>query len=132
MNGTAGPYKISDYDRYTRVLSVAGTSNICDGTILIIVDDISPLTTWAGVLGTIAAVLGIIGLVASLFLSPSGFSRVVAMIVRLIAALGVEAWLRQAAILVPGDTLGLLFPVGGAVGGLIVPGVLGRPSMTNP
>ena len=93
LSGTAGPYKISDYDRYTRVLSVAGTSNSCDGTILIIVDDISPLTTWAGVLGAIAAVLGIIGLVASLFLSPSGSSRVVAMIVGLVAGLGVGAWL---------------------------------------
>jgi len=51
LSGTAGPYKISDYDRYTRVLSVAGTSTSCDGSILIIVDDVGPLSTLAGVLG---------------------------------------------------------------------------------
>jgi len=75
--GTAGPYRISDYDPYTRVLAVAGTSTSCDGSVLIIVDDVSPLTTWAGVLGTIAALLGVIGLLAGLTQVPSGNARVV-------------------------------------------------------
>jgi hypothetical protein len=131
-SGTAGPYKISDYDRYTRVLSVAGTSTNCDGTILIIVDDVNPLSTLAGVLGAIAAVLGIAGLVASMFLSPSGSSRVVAMIVGLLGGLGVGAVLQQEAILDPGNSLGLLLPVGGAVIGLFLPGVLRRPGVAAP
>jgi len=59
--GHAGPYRIADYSPYTRVLAVAGTSTSCDGSVLIIVDDVSPLTTWAGVLGLIAALLGLIG-----------------------------------------------------------------------
>jgi hypothetical protein len=54
---------------------------------LIIVDDVNPLSTLAGVLGAIAAVLGIAGLVASMFMSPSGSSRVVAMIVGLLGGL---------------------------------------------
>ncbi|TMD34325.1 MAG: hypothetical protein E6I89_16300, partial [Chloroflexi bacterium] len=33
--GTAGPYRISDYDPYTRVLAVAGTSTNCDGSVVI-------------------------------------------------------------------------------------------------
>src|SRR5690242_12049440 len=81
VSGAAGPYRIADYDRYTRVLAVAGTSNTCDGSVLIIVDDVAPLSTWAGILGVIAAVLGIIGLVATMFQFPSGSARVVGMVV---------------------------------------------------
>jgi apolipoprotein N-acyltransferase len=99
---------------------------------LIIVDDVSPLATLAGVLGVVAAVLGLVGLVASLFLSRTGFSRLVSMIVGLLAGLGVGAWLQQTAILDPGTSLGLLFPLGGAVIGLFVPGVLRRPSVAAP
>jgi hypothetical protein len=131
-SGTAGPYKISDYDRYTRVLSVAGTSTSCDGSILIIVDDVGPLATLAGVLGAIAAVLGIAGLVASLFLSGSGSSRVVAVIVGLLGGLGVGAVLQQAAILDPANLVGLLLPIGGAVIGLFLAGVLRRTSVAAP
>jgi hypothetical protein len=132
LTGTAGPYKISDYDPYTRVLSVSATSSSCSGSILVIVDDVSPLATLAGVLGVVAAVLGLVGLVASLFLTRTGFSRLVSMIVGLLAGLGVGAWLQQTAILDPGTSLGLLFPLGGAVIGLFVPGVLRRPSVAAP
>jgi hypothetical protein len=38
VSGAAGPYRIADYDRYTRVLAVAETSNTCDGNILIAVE----------------------------------------------------------------------------------------------
>jgi hypothetical protein len=44
-------YRIADYDPYTRVLAVAGTSSSCDGSVLIIIDDVNPFTTWAGILG---------------------------------------------------------------------------------
>src|SRR5258708_8829616 len=46
-SGDAGPYLIADYDRYTRVLSVAGASTTCDGSILVIVDDVAPPATSA-------------------------------------------------------------------------------------
>ena len=124
--GAAGPYRIADYDHYSRVLSVAGTSTSCDGGILIIVDDIAPLATWAGILGLIAAVLGLIGLIASLFLQPTGSARVVGMIVGFLAGLGVGLLFQETATLDPANTLGLAFPVAGAVIGLIVPGVFRR------
>jgi len=126
--GAAGPYRIADYDHYSRVLSVAGTSTSCDGTVLIIVDDVAPLATWAGILGLIATVLGLIGLIASLFLQPTGSSRVVGVIVGFIAGLGVGLLLQEAATLDPGNALGLAFPVAGAVIGLVVPGVFARRS----
>src|SRR5712691_3080033 len=125
-SGSAGPYRIADYDRYTRVLSVAGTSSTCDGSILIIVDDVAPLGTWAGILGLIALVLGLIGLVASSLQLPSGSARVVGMVVGLVAGLGLGLLLQQGAILDPANIFGLLLPAGGALLGLIVPGMLHR------
>jgi len=130
--GAAGPYRIADYDHYSRVLSVAGTSTSCDGAILIIVDDIAPLTTWAGILGLIATVLGLIGLIASLFLQPAGSSRVVGMIVGFLAGLGVGLLLQEAATLDPANPLGLAFPVAGAIVGLVVPGVFSRRRAAGP
>lgn len=132
LTGSAGPYKISDYDPYTRVLSVAGTSTSCDGSVLIIVDDVAPLATLAGVLGMIATLLGIAGLVASLFLPATGSSRFLAMVVGLLGGLGVGALLQQAAILDPGNLAGLLLPAGGAVVGLFVTGALRRPCVPAP
>jgi hypothetical protein len=125
-SGAAGPYRIADYDHYSRVLSVAGTSTSCDGAVLIIVDDVAPLATWAGILGLIATLLGLIGLIASLFLQPTGSSRVVGMIVGLLAGLGVGLLLQETATLDPANALGLAFAVAGAVIGLVVPGVFWR------
>lgn len=131
-SGTAGPYRIGDYDRYTRVLAVAGNSSTCSGDVLIIVDDVAPLSTWAGILGIIAAVLGVIGLVATMFQFPGGPARVVGIIVGLVGGLGIGLYLQEVAILDPGNFLGLLLPVGGAILGLIVPGVAYRGRIAPP
>ena len=130
-SGDAGPYLIADYDRYTRVLSVAGTSTTCDGSILVIVDDVAPLATWAGILGLIALLLGLIGLVAASLQFPSGSARVVGMVVGVVAGLGLGLLLQQGAILDPANIFGLLFPAGGALLGLIVPGMLHRPRVAG-
>ena len=132
VSGAAGPYRIADYDHYTRVLAVAGTSNTCDGNILIIVDDVAPLSTWAGILGVIAAVLGIIGLVATMFQFPSGSARVVGMVVGVVAGLGIGLLLQQDAILDPANFLGLLLPGGAAILGLILPGIAYRGPIAPP
>lgn len=130
--GSAGPYRISDYDRYTRVLSVGGTSTSCNGNVLVIVDDVAPLATWAGILGLIATVLGLIGLIASLFQFPSGSARIVSMVVGVVAGLGVGLLLQQTAILDPANIFGLLLPIGGAFVGLIVPGLAHRKVVGTP
>src|SRR5438477_12020275 len=122
--GHAGPYRIADYSPYTRVLAVAGTSTSCDGSVLIIVDDLSPLTTWAGVLGAIAALLGLIGLLAGLTQVPSGNARVVGIVVGVVGGFGIGLLLQQMAILDPANVLGLSLPGGGAVLGAILPGLL--------
>ncbi len=130
--GSAGPYRISDYDRYTRVLSVGGTSTSCDGNVLIVVDDVAPLATWAGILGLIATVLGLIGLIASLFQFPSGSARLVSMVVGVVAGLGLGLLLQEGAVLDPANVLGLLLPIGGGFMGLIVPGLAQRRVVVDP
>jgi hypothetical protein len=130
--GTAGPYRIADYHPYSRVLAVAGSSTTCDGSILIIVDDVSPLTTWAGVLGLIAALLGLIGLLATLRQVPTGSARVVGLVVGVVAGLGLGLLLQEMAILDPANALGLLFPGGGAVIGFLMPGLLRSQTMARP
>ena len=124
--GHAGPYRIADYSPYTRVLAVAGTSTSCDGSVLIIVDDVSPLTTWAGVLGLIAALLGLIGMLATLTQVPTGNTRIVGLVVGLVAGVGLGLLLQEMAILDPANALDLLFPGGGAVLGFLIPGILRR------
>jgi hypothetical protein len=131
-SGPAGPYRIADYDRYTRVLAVAGTSTTCEGAVLIVVDDVAPLATWAGVLGLIAGLLGLIGLVASMFLVPTGSSRVVGMILGLLGGLGAGVYLQQAAILDPANVLGLALPGVGVVLGLLLPGTLHERGASRP
>src|SRR6266545_3282028 len=131
-SGAAGPYRIADYYPYSRVLAVAGTSTSCDGSVLIIVDDVSPLTTWAGVLGLIAALLGLIGLLATLTQVPTGNIRIVGMVVGVVAGLGVGLLLQEMAILDPANPLGLLFPGGGAVLGFLVPGLLRSQTLPSP
>jgi hypothetical protein len=124
--GHAGPYRIADYSPYTRVLAVAGTSTSCDGSVLIIVDDVSPLTTWAGVLGLIAALLGLIGMLATLTQVPTGNTRIVGLVVGVVAGVGLGLLLQEMAILDPANALDLLFPGGGAVLGFLIPGILRR------
>lgn len=131
-SGSAGPYRISDYDRYSRVLSVGGTSSTCDGNVMIVVDDVAPLATWAGILGLVATVLGFIGLIASLFQFPSASARIVSMVVGVVAGLGLGLLVQQAALLDPGNVLGLLLPAGGAVIGLIATGLAYRRGMARP
>ena len=131
-NGSAGPYRISDYDRYTRVLSVGGTSTACNGSVMIVVDDVAPLATWAGIIGLIATVLGFIGLIASMFQFPGGSARIVSMVVGVVAGLGLGLLLQQTAILDPGNVFGLLLPIGGAFIGLMTSGLAFRRTMAVP
>ncbi|HEV2414189.1 MAG TPA: hypothetical protein VGX27_05230 [Candidatus Dormibacteraeota bacterium] len=131
-SGAAGPYRIADYDHYTRVLAVNGTSSTCNGNVLLVVDDVAPLSTWAGLLGLIAAVLGIIGLVATMFQLPSGSARVVGVIVGLVGGLGLGLFFQQVGILDPANVLGLLLPAGAALLGLILPGTASRGRVVIP
>jgi hypothetical protein len=61
-HGTAGPFAVSDYSKYTRVFAAGGQSDTCSGSVLIIVDDQSPLTNATGLVAVALLVVGSIGL----------------------------------------------------------------------
>jgi len=126
QSGTAGPYKVSDYDRYTRVLLLTGKSNSCDGSLLIIVDDVNPLATLAGVVGVIVGVLALLGMLATLSLAPTFSSRAVGVVLGLLAGLGLGEVLQQVDFLDPRSWLVIALPAVGVFIGAIVPGLLYR------
>ncbi len=66
-HGTAGPFLVSDYSRFTRVFAAGGSSDTCSGAVLIVVDDQNPFTNAGGVVGSILIVLGLVGLLMLLF-----------------------------------------------------------------
>lgn len=131
QTGSAGPFKVSDYDRYIRVLLVTGKSDSCDGSILVVVDDVSPQATLAGLLGLIIGVLGLLGLVASLYLPRTLSSRLVGTVLGLLAGLGWGEFLRQAEFIDPRTVAVIVLPAIGVVIGVLVPGSLHRGSATR-
>jgi hypothetical protein len=80
----------------------------------------------------IAALLGLIGLLATLTQVPTGNIRIVGMVVGVVAGLGVGLLLQEMAILDPANALGLLFPAGGALLGFLVPGLLRSQTLPTP
>jgi hypothetical protein len=66
--GSAGPFKVSDYSRYTRVFAAGGSSDSCDGAVLIVVDDQNAFTNVVGLVGLGLAVIGLIGLLVLMFM----------------------------------------------------------------
>lgn len=131
QSGSAGPFKVSDYDRYIRVLLVTGKSSSCDGSILVVVDDVAPLGTLAGLLGTIIGALALFGLLATLRLPPTFSSRIVGTVLGLLAGLGWGELLQQAEFVDPRTWAVLALPAVGLIIGAVVPGLLYRGSATT-
>lgn len=59
-HGSAGPFLVSDYSKYTRVFAAGGASDSCAGLVVIVVDDQNPFTTYLGIAGTALSIIGII------------------------------------------------------------------------
>lgn len=67
-HGSAGPFLVSDYSRFTRVFAAGGASDTCTGAALIIVDDQSPFTNAGGIGGIVLLAIGLLGILALLFM----------------------------------------------------------------
>ncbi len=130
---TATVWHVTAADVLTGVAKAPRTQRTAQLKVVLFgIGDVSPLTTWAGVLGLIAALLGLIGLLATLTQVPTGNIRIVGMVVGVVAGLGVGLLLQEMAILDPANALGLLFPGGGAVLGFLVPGLLRSQTLPSP
>ena len=121
-HGSAGPFKVSDYSKYTRIFAAHGTSDTCDGDVLIVVTDQSWFTTGLGLGGLIMAGIGAIILLLLLF-AGSGSGGCGSIILGLLDGilLGVGAALSgtEAGIIDPRNIVGLIVIVVGIVIGAV-------------
>lgn len=128
-HGSAGPFKVSDYSRFTRVFAAGGSSDSCSGGVLIVVDDQNPFTNAGGVVGSILAVLGAIGVLMLLFGgSGSGGcgSIFFGVLAGLLTGLGGALVAVEVGVLDPRNIAGLVVIGVGVVVGVMIPIVRGR------
>jgi hypothetical protein len=121
--GSAGPFTVSDYSRYTRVFAAGGGSDTCTGAVLIVVDDQNAFTNVAGLVGLVLAAIGVVGLLMLLFGgSGSGGcgSIFFGLLAGFLAGLGGALIAAETGLVEPRNIAGLVvIGVGAAVGALI-------------
>ena len=127
--GSAGPFNVSDYSRYTRVFAAGGSSDTCTGGVLIVVDDQNPLTNVAGLVGLILAAIGLVGLLM-LLIGGSGSggcgSIFFGVLAGFLAALGGALVAAETGLIDPRNIAGLVIIGVGVVVGLLIPLVRSR------
>lgn len=127
--GSAGPFLVSDYSRFTRVFAAGGSSDSCDGSVLIIVDDQNPFTNAAGLVGSTLAVLGLIGLLILMFAGTGSGgcgSTFFGLLAGLFLGLGAALDATEAGILDPRSIVGLAVIVAFVVIGGVLPTLRSR------
>jgi hypothetical protein len=116
--GSAGPYPVSTLAGLARIVTVAGQTDACTGTIRIVVDDANlPL---AELIGAILGILGLLGLLGSALMCGHMSARILGGASGLLGGTGVGLVLQQAGSLDPGDLKDLLIPLAGLVAGTLV------------
>jgi hypothetical protein len=112
--------------RFTVGGSSVGEGGGCSGQVLIIIDDVNPLTTVLGGGGVAAAVIGLLVLLATMLKGGGMGSRLVGAVFGALGGAGLGLALAQFGILDATSLVGLAIVVVAAVLGLLVPGVLNR------
>lgn len=128
-HGSAGPFKVSDYSRYTRVFAAGGASDTCNGAVLIIVDDQSAFTNAVGLGGIALTAIGLLGLLALMFMGKGAGGCGGTFLGALLgASLGVGAALLAAetGLVDPRNIAGLVVAGVGVIVGISVPILRGR------
>jgi hypothetical protein len=121
--GSAGPFAVSDYSKYTRVFAAGGSSESCTGAVVIIVDDQSPFTNAVGLVSLALTAIGLIGL---LFLLLMGRGRggcggiVLGAILGLMLGLGSALAAVEAGVIDPSNFAGLIVTGVGLLVGVVV------------
>lgn len=127
--GSAGPFKVSDYSRYTRVFAAGGSSDTCTGGVLIVVDDQNPFTNVAGLVGLITLAIGLIGLLLLLFAGTGSGgcgSIFFGVLAGLLAGLGAALVAGETGVLDPRNIVGLVVILVGVIVGMAIPIVRSR------
>ena len=127
--GSAGPYSVSTYSQYTRVFPVGGSSDTCTGSVLVIVDDQSPFTNFAGLAGSVMLVIGLVGLLFLMFAGSGAGgcgSTFFGILAGLLFGLGGALIAAEAGLIDPRTIVGLVSVGVGVLLGILVPQVRAR------
>lgn len=128
-HGSAGPFLVSDYSRFTRVFAAGGASDTCTGAVLIIVDDQSAFTNAGGIGGIVLVAIGLLGILALLFMGKGASGCGGSLLGALLGlALGVGAALvaAETGLIDPRNIAGLVVIGVCVIAGIAVPILRGR------
>jgi hypothetical protein len=101
-----------------------GDSGTCSGSILIIIDDVTPVVTVFGGGALAAAAIGLLGILLGTRLSGKTSTRIYVGIIGLLGGIGAAIAAGQFGLLDPSQPVGLALPVIGAVAGFALCGAL--------
>lgn len=124
--GSAGPFQVSAWSKYARVLAASGASDSCSGAIELIVDDISPVSNAAGAGGAAVGVAGVLGILGAAARGGGAIGRVGGGFAGLIAGTGLGLLAQQAGAINPESLSGLAVPGVGLVAGAALAGAFRR------
>ena len=122
----SGSIKVANFTKYTRTIGVSGSSDSCSGSIEIIVDDVSPLGTIAGMAGVAMAAVGVLGVLGLMFAGGGCASRIVGLILGLLAGAGIGLTAIEEALLDPRSLVGLGIVGVAGILGAVLPGLFHR------
>ncbi len=121
-SGTAGPYSVHSFDRFARVFTVRGGSTDCTGQFTVVVDDISPYTTYAGILSLILIVLGLLILLWQIVRGSGVAARIFGIIGGLLLGVGLAVLLIQLDVIDGASVFGLVIVIACVAAGLLLTG----------
>ena len=123
-SGHGGQYKVSDYSKYARVFYIGGSSDSCDGGILIVIDDVSAYATVAGGVGLGLTGLAVLALIGLGFIHGGRVRYVLGAVVGLLGGVGLGVFLEQTGTIDPSSRRTLAIPIAGLIAGLLLAGAL--------
>jgi hypothetical protein len=126
--GSVNSVLVSQYailgSRFYVAGSATGDGGTCTGSIIIVIDDVSPAATVLGGGALAAAAIGLLGILLGTRLSPRMGTRLFVGIIGLLGGIGAALAAAQFGILDPSQPIGLVLPVIGAVAGYALCGTL--------
>jgi hypothetical protein len=121
---------MSTYSRYARVVDISAATDDCTGSLLVSVDDQSPILNAVGGAGAILGLLGLLGVLKAAFGKGRIGGRIGGGLAGFIGGAGVSLLLQQMLWIDPRNTAGLAPPIAGLLLGVLLAGTLRRAPKT--
>jgi hypothetical protein len=118
---------VSTYSRYARVVVLSAATDDCTGSLLVSVDDLSPVRNAVGGAGAALGLLGLLGLLKAALGKGRIGSRIGGGLSGFLGGAGVSLLLQQMLWIDPRSTIGLIPVIAGLVLGMLLAGAIRRP-----